>query len=155
MRLIGAVLALLAAAACSTAQQPIYPSLVTGESLPPPPGLDATLIAQGADLYAVHCAGCHRADLTGDPEWRSPAADGGFRPPPHDSSGHTWHHSDQALVDIVLYGYDPPVAESRMPQFFGVLTEEQVLAILEFFKSSWGGEERQYQWEQTLRHVDG
>ena len=103
-------------------------------------------------MYDLHCATCHRPDLSGDPLWRTPASDGGFRPPPHDSTGHTWHHSDQVLVAIVLKGYEFPVPESRMPSFAEILTADEVGAILDFFKSSWGPEERRYQWEQTLQH---
>ncbi|OFW65061.1 MAG: hypothetical protein A2135_10170 [Actinobacteria bacterium RBG_16_67_15] len=108
-------------------------------------------MVQGAALYAESCAECHRPDLSGDPDWKSRADDGGLRPPPQDASGHTWHHPDDELVGIVLRGYDFPVPESRMPSFGSTLTEDEVLAILDFIKASWGDAERLYQWEQTVR----
>ena len=127
------------------------PSLIPAIDLPPLPDLDFARVVQGAALYAESCAECHRPDLSGDPDWKSRADDGGLRPPPQDASGHTWHHPDDELVGIVLRGYDFPVPESRMPSFGSTLTEDEVLAILDFIKASWGDAERLYQWEQTVR----
>lgn len=120
-------------------------------SVPPLPELDPELIAEGAGLYAANCAECHGADLRGDPDWMTPADDGGYRPPPHDSSGHTWHHADDLLIQIVLtgYGFEEPL--SRMPQFADRLDRDQVVAILEFIKSHWGQEEHEFQWMVTVR----
>jgi len=124
-----------------------------GSPTPPggkgPPKLDPAEVAAGADLYATMCASCHGTDLRGDPNWRVMNADGSFPPPPQDSSGHTWHHGDDLLVEIILDGSDFP--QSRMPAFGDQLTEPDALAILEFFKSNWGSQERTVQWEVTLR----
>ena len=153
MRGVAVLVAITLTVACGSAPtEPIYPELGPNEEVPPPPELDTDQVSRGATLYATHCAVCHRPDLSGDPLWQTPAPDGGYRPPPHDSTGHTWHHADQVLIDIVLVGYDFEVPESRMPQFAGILTADEVRAILEFFKSSWGPEERRHQWEQTLRY---
>lgn len=121
--------------------------------VPPLPGLDPDLVAEGGVLYRSYCAECHGDELEGDPEWMRPTADGGFRPPPHDSSGHTWHHPDQLLIQIVLtgYGFDEP--QSRMPTFGDRLDRDDVVAILEYIKSHWGREEREFQWEQTVRQA--
>jgi mono/diheme cytochrome c family protein len=115
----------------------------------PLPELEAAKVAAGADLYAQSCASCHGADLTGDPDWQVMNVDGSFPPPPQDSSGHTWHHGDDLLVEIILDGSEFP--QSRMRAFGGKLTEAEVLSILEFFKSTWGPQERTLQWEVTLR----
>ena len=137
----------------------VVPTLVpqpgSNVTVPPVPDLDPDLVAVGADLYAANCAECHGSDLRGDPNWMSPAEDGGFRPPPHDSSGHTWHHPDDLLIQIVLtgYGFDEP--QSRMPTFGDTLSREEVEAILEYIKSHWGPEERAFQWEQTVRSSGG
>ncbi|MDO8276710.1 MAG: hypothetical protein Q7T63_01135 [Burkholderiaceae bacterium] len=32
--------------------------------------------------------------------WRSPGADGRTPAPPHDETGHTWHHDAAPLIDI-------------------------------------------------------
>lgn len=113
------------------------------------PELDVARIAAGEELYVQFCASCHGAGLQGDPDWQLMKEDGSFPPPPQDSSGHTWHHGDDLLVEIILDGSEFP--QSRMPAFAGQLTESEVFSILEFFKSTWGPQERTVQWEVTLR----
>ncbi|MCW5719495.1 MAG: cytochrome c, partial [Bauldia sp.] len=51
----------------------------------------------GQTLYLANCASCHGVDLEGQPNWQTPLADGRFPAPPHDETGHTWHHSDAQL----------------------------------------------------------
>ena len=54
---------------------------------------------RGQALYADSCAACHGANLEGQPDWRVPGADGILPAPPHDETGHTWHHDNQLLFD--------------------------------------------------------
>ena len=61
-------------------------------------------VEQGRQVYADQCASCHGADLEGQPDWRSPLPSGRLPAPPHDPSGHTWHHSDNVLFRIVKVG---------------------------------------------------
>ena len=58
----------------------------------------------GAALYAENCASCHGADLEGQPNWREANADGTLPAPPHDETGHTWHHDDAYLFDYTKHG---------------------------------------------------
>ncbi|MGI8515507.1 MAG: c-type cytochrome [Acidimicrobiia bacterium] len=104
---------------------------------------DQLRVVRGEELYQQYCASCHRTDLSGDPEWKTPKEDGSYPPPPHDSTGHTWHHSDQVLLEIIRDGSD--FAQSRMPSFGERLSDDDIGAILEFFKANWGPEEREYQ----------
>jgi mono/diheme cytochrome c family protein len=150
-----AALALLAAA-CGTTPVgteptvgPTFLDLGDPVDIPPLPELDAASIAAGRDLYLEHCASCHGRDLKGDPDWMTPNDDGSYPPPPQDSTGHTWHHSDQLLVDIIRNGSEYP--QSRMPSFGHLLDDEAVLSILDYFKSTWGPTERDMQWTVTLR----
>ena len=53
----------------------------------------------GRALYEQHCAACHGANLEGQPDWRSPDESGLYPAPPHDETGHTWHHDDAMLTD--------------------------------------------------------
>lgn len=99
---------------------------------------------QGEDLYAQFCASCYGANLEGVPDWKRVQEDGSYLPPPHDDSGHTWHHPDDLLLTITAGGGDLP--NSKMPAFDGVLTEQEMKAVLGFIKSNWGQEEREYQW---------
>ena len=60
-----------------------------------PDSLD--VVTHGAQIYAAACASCHGADLEGQPNWRFRNADGRLPAPPHDETGHTWHHDTIAL----------------------------------------------------------
>ena len=135
-------------ASTTSAVTPSLESVQDPESQPPPQ-LNRELVAIGAGLYSQFCSSCHGANLEGTADWQVMNADGSFPPPPQDSSGHTWHHGDDLLVGIVLDGSD--FAQSRMPAFEDLLSGNDVLSILEFFKSNWGPQERAVQWEMTLR----
>lgn len=101
---------------------------------------DAAQVALGKTLYAQHCASCHGANLEGQPEWRERKPDGKMPAPPHDATGHTWHHPDDALFGITKQGiaaYAPPGYETDMPAFGGVLTDQHIWAVLAYLKSTW------------------
>jgi mono/diheme cytochrome c family protein len=72
--------------------------------------------------------------------------------PPHDATGHTWHHPDSALFGITKEGlspgkYAPRGYQSDMPAFGGVLTDEEIWAVLAYIKSTWPPRELAYQRE--------
>ena len=97
-------------------------------------------VAQGEQLYARHCAGCHGGNLEGQPEWQSRNAQGRLPAPPHDEHGHTWHHDDQVLFEVTKYGlarHAPPGYQSDMPAFEGILADKDIVAVLAFIKSRW------------------
>jgi mono/diheme cytochrome c family protein len=125
------------------------PVTINGVTVPPPPALDVSAIVRGEQLYARYCAACHGVHLEGAANWRLPLPDGSLPAPPHDSSGHTWHHPDSVLIAITRDGGDP-TQNSRMPAFKGQLTDEEIEAVLTFMKSRWGEEERRYQWWITV-----
>ena len=112
-----------------------------------PAEMEVTVISQGdmaalgETVYAENCAECHGANLEGEANWQEPNDDGTFRAPPHDASGHTWHHDDKYLWERVKYGTAvlPPNAQSQsdMPAYDGVLTDQEILAVLMYIKSSW------------------
>lgn len=110
-------------------------------------GVDAAnrgQVARGEGLYRQHCAACHGAQLEGQPEWRRRLTNGRLPAPPHDASGHTWHHPNELLINIVRDGMVPPWAPegyaSDMPAFAGKLTEEDIRAVLAYIQSSWPAE---------------
>jgi mono/diheme cytochrome c family protein len=121
------------------------PVVINNTPVPPVPTLDSGRVTQGAALYPRYCASCHGSELEGAPEWKKPLADGSFPPPPHDGTGHTWHHPDALLLSIIADGGDP-ASNSRMPLFKDQLTPDEMTAILGFIKSRWGKEEREFQW---------
>jgi mono/diheme cytochrome c family protein len=105
----------------------------------------------GRGLYLEHCASCHGVRLEGQPDWRVRKPDGRLPAPPHDSSGHTWHHSDRALARIVRDGLQTfaPGYETDMPAFRDRLTDVEITSIIEFLKESWPERERAYQRART------
>ncbi|MBK6644424.1 MAG: cytochrome c [Anaerolineales bacterium] len=124
------------------------PVTINGVTVPPAPALSASKVAQGEGLYAQYCAACHGANLEGAPDWKKTLADGSLPPPPHDGTGHTWHHPDGQLLNIIANGGSPSY-NSKMPGFSNVLTEDEMDAILEYIKSRWGTDEREFQWWVT------
>ena len=109
---------------------------------------DARQVALGAIVYRDYCASCHGADLEGQPDWQSRKADGRMPAPPHDASGHTWHHADDMLFEITKHGIErfaSPGYQSDMPAFDGTLRDEEIWAVLAFIKSHWGERERAFQ----------
>ncbi len=125
--------------------------MITQPTGPDPP--DARAVAEGRALYETYCAVCHGADLAGAANWREPDTDGGYRPPPQDGTGHTWHHSDRLLTELVKQGGQS--ARSRMPAFEGILSDGEIRSILAFFKSVWSEEARTFQWEVSQRDTGG
>jgi mono/diheme cytochrome c family protein len=110
-----------------------------GEEQPAPPNLSA-----GKTVYEQHCAACHGAKLEGQPNWQRKLPNGRFPAPPHDDSGHTWHHLDKVLFGITKQGLVPPYApsgyESDMPAFAGKLSDEEIRAVLAYIGSHWSAD---------------
>jgi mono/diheme cytochrome c family protein len=103
-------------------------------------------IALGQKIYAQHCAACHGAKLEGQPNWRQPLPNGRMPAPPHDESGHTWHHTDAVLFGITKEGlvpgkYAPPGYQSDMPGFGDKLSDDEIRAVLAFIASRWKSKE--------------
>ena len=101
---------------------------------------DSEQIARCGKLYALHCASCHGVRLEGQPDWRRRNPDGRLPAPPHDETGHTWHHPDQFLFGITRDGfaaYAPDGYETDMPGFASVMSDEEIWAVLAFIKSHW------------------
>lgn len=112
---------------------------------------DPPELRQGRALYALHCADCHGSDLEGQPDWQIPDAEGILPAPPHDATGHSWHHGDAMLRDYIRLGgqavLDDLGANSRsgMPAFGDSLSAAEIEAILAFIKSTWPADLRRHQ----------
>ncbi|MFY0634374.1 MAG: c-type cytochrome [Vannielia sp.] len=105
------------------------------------PYTDPEALALGQSLYAENCAACHGAALEGQvANWRERDADGFMPAPPHDETGHTWHHPDAMLFAITKFGTEAVVGQgyqSNMAAFEDVLSDDEILATLAFIKSTW------------------
>ncbi|MGI9520084.1 MAG: c-type cytochrome, partial [Hyphomicrobiaceae bacterium] len=101
---------------------------------------DVEVVARGRKVYIDQCSSCHGKDLEGEPNWKQ-WDDLCYLPaPPHDSSGHNWHHSDQHLFEITKHGVTSLAGndyKTRMPAYAGVLSDEDAVAVLSFIKSRW------------------
>ena len=111
---------------------------------------------QGKGLYDQYCASCHGVDLQGQSNWRTPLASGRLPAPPHDVTGHTWHHPDWQLRSMIKDGFvagvtAPPGYQSDMPAFGSVLSDAQIDVILAYIKSSWPEQALQAQREISLK----
>lgn len=119
---------------------------------------DQEKVALGQQVYTANCASCHGAELQGQAEdWRSPGPDGLMPAPPHDETGHTWHHPDELLFKITKLG----VAEaanlkdytSAMPAYEAILSDEEIVAVLSYIKSTWPDEIRAGHDEMNKRYA--
>lgn len=150
LMLAGLAFVIVAIILLSNGESADKPVVINNTQVPPVPTLRADRVVEGETLYLQYCAECHGADLKGSPTWKQRLDDGSFPPPPQDDTGHTWHHPDRQLVEIIQNGGDP-LFNSKMPGFGDKLTEDQIISILEFFKSKWGVEAREAQWSVSVR----
>lgn len=111
-------------------------------------------IARGERIYAEACAACHGANLEGAPDWRTPGPGGRYPAPPHDETGHTWHHGDDLLFRLVKEGTAAVVGdgyESDMPGFGDVYSDAEIRDVLAYIKSTWPDQQRAIQEQITAR----
>ena len=119
-----------------------------------PPAPDPAQLALGRTLYGEYCAACHGAELEGQANWRKRDADGLLPAPPHDETGHTWHHPDRQLFEITKLGTAALIGgdyQTAMGPFAEVLSDDEIRAVLAYIKSRWPENIRARQAEATAR----
>ena len=101
-------------------------------------------LVNGYHNYQEHCASCHGVNLEGQANWRIPDENGTLPAPPHDESGHTWHHETQMLFDYTKLGGQVTLETagimnytSGMPAYDDLLTDEEIWEILSYIRSTW------------------
>jgi mono/diheme cytochrome c family protein len=121
-------------------------------------GADANaqqLVALGQEVYTEACASCHGEALEGQPNWRIRLENGRLPAPPHDETGHTWHHPDEMLFGITKIGPQAFAGlddyETDMPAFEDMLSDQEIWAVLAYIKSTWPLKVRARQEDINLR----
>ena len=113
----------------------------------------------GEQVYAQNCAACHGSNGEGQfPENpRARDASGRYGAPPHDDSGHTWHHDDDLLYQIVREGgMGNPEDFNPMPAFGDQLSDGEIEAVIFYIKTFWTEEQRlnQQRTTEAVRNQD-
>ena len=116
-------------------------------------------LVNGQALYAQHCASCHGADLEGQPNWQQVGEDGVLPAPPHDESGHTWHHDNKLLFEytklggeVVLQALGLTGTKSGMLGFSETLTDGEIWDVLAYIRSTWPARIRKIQATRNPPH---
>ena len=101
---------------------------------------DSTLmVARGKIIYENNCVSCHQVNLIGVENWKGLDEDGHRKAPPLNGMGHTWHHDDDTLHNIIKYGLAKLVKnyEGKMLGFEDNLKDKDIDSVLSYIKSFW------------------
>ncbi|MBL4725708.1 MAG: cytochrome c [Rhizobiaceae bacterium] len=102
---------------------------------------EVSLVESGMKIYQTQCATCHGENLEGQPDWQTPDNDGLLPAPPHDKTGHTWHHADNLLFNLTKFGIAEIAGlkdhKTSMPIYEEVLDDAEIIAVLSYIKSTW------------------
>jgi len=116
-------------------------------------------VQRGKLIYTRFCAFCHGLELEGQKNWRIRKPDGKLPAPPHDETGHTWHHADDLLFGITKFGLVPPYGpenyQSDMPAWGSTLNDDDIWAVIAYIKSRWPTEQQKIQQQitnESIRH---
>ena len=104
------------------------------------PYKDRAAIKLGQTIYKDNCASCHGINLEGQIGWQTEIVDGRRLAPPHDETGHTWHHPDELLYNMTKYGFEEMLGKkypNNMPVYENILSDGELLAVLGYIKSTW------------------
>ena len=102
----------------------------------------ALMIARGKIIYENNCVSCHQVNLVGVENWKGLDEDGHRKAPPLNGAGHTWHHDDATLHNIIKYGLAKLVKnyEGKMIGFGDKINDKQIDSVLSYIKSHWDDE---------------
>jgi mono/diheme cytochrome c family protein len=106
-------------------------------------------LTMGQEVYEQHCKDCHGIKAIGeDPE----KPQGGFTDeneyiaPALNGTGHSWHHPPVFLFQHVKNRIVNK--SSPMPPFAGILSDEEINAVIAYIKSLWPEDIRIRYYEQ-------
>lgn len=134
------ILAVLVISACSPTED-----LAGDADVIAPAVVGSETYESGQTLYMTHCAACHGANGEGQfPDAPlEPDSTGRYGAPPHNSAGHTWHHDDDLLIQIIREGgMGDPQNFYDMPAFESTLSAEEMEPVLAYIKTFWTRDEQ-------------
>jgi mono/diheme cytochrome c family protein len=138
------ITAVLVSSACSSVgDTPVIESAAIGSDI----------YNLGQTVYNTQCAACHGANGEGQfPDAPlKPDITGRYGAPPHNDTGHTWHHDDDLLIQIIREGgMGDPVNFYVMPALQSVLANYEIEAVIAYIKTMWTPEQQAAQGERTL-----
>src|SRR5690606_16763110 len=102
-------------------------------------GSEGEVLPNGANLYTNTCAACHQGTGMG--------IAGAF--PPLANSAVVNDEDPELMIRIILQGYDAYPEWGQMPGFGDLLTDEEIAAIINHEKSSWGNNAPQVSAQQV------
>ena len=105
------------------------------------------MIARGKIIYQNNCISCHQVNLVGVENWKDLDEDGHRKSPPLNGTGHTWHHDDATLHNIIKYGLVKLVKnyQGKMLGFKDKLKDKDIDSVLAYIKSFWPDDMYQHQ----------
>ena len=97
------------------------------------------MVARGKIIYQNNCISCHQVNLMGVENWKELDEDGHRKSPPLNGTGHTWHHDDATLHNIIKYGLVKLVKnyQGKMLGFEDKLKDKDIDSVLAYIKSFW------------------
>lgn len=92
-------------------------------------------------------------NLSGAENWKGVDEDGHRKAPPLNGTGHTWHHPDQTLHQIIKYGLAKLVKnyKGKMIGFEKNLSDREIDYILGYIKSYWSDEYYNHQISMSIK----
>ena len=105
------------------------------------------MITRGKIIYQNNCISCHQVNLVGVENWKELDEDGHRKSPPLNGTGHTWHHDDATLHNIIKYGLVKLVKnyQGKMLGFESKLKDKDIDSVLAYIKSFWPDDMYQHQ----------
>ena len=105
------------------------------------------MIARGKIIYQNNCISCHQVNLVGVENWKELDEDGHRKSPPLNGTGHTWHHDDATLHNIIKYGLVKLVKnyQGKMLGYEDRLKDKDIDSVLAYIKSFWPDDMYQHQ----------
>ena len=97
------------------------------------------MIAKGKIIYQKNCISCHQVNLVGVKNWKELDEDGHRKSPPLNGTGHTWHHDDATLHNIIKYGLVKLTKnyQGKMLGYEDRLKDKDIDSVLAYIKSFW------------------